>query len=609
MLSTKRLVLPGFPVICPYCKATNTESTPFCGSCGEFLAGIGPGSVLASRYEIVKPLGKGGMGMVYEAQDRKLDERVALKVLRPDASGSADLARRFRSEIKLARKVRHENVCAIHDYGDDGPLQFISMELVGGRDLKSLIRNRRAFPTGEAFEAAIQIAEGLRAVHKQGIIHRDLKPSNIMCDSEGMVRLMDFGIARRLGSEGTSLTGTGQVVGTPEYMSPEQARGTKLDFRSDVYALGIVLFEVFTGRVPFQGDTPLATILMHLNDPPPLDGPEADKIPRSMVDVLRRMLAKDRGHRYANMGEVLEALQEARAASPSDEPILGETPTSTMPRPRAASAEVTRVTPKPFPQPIPVTPQARTVRTPTPTPVRRTAVEPPTRWPGQPRGRLAWLVGASLAAALLAGAFLVGYYTLQTGEPGPTTAPMRPPALVSNPPANQHSIEEPTEVAEPTAKVALQGPEARDTGLPPTTSRPEPPPTTQPPRTASPEPTQPASTELSDDPPADEASESTQHPAEEAAAATPAPPSTVEATPPAVAETGFLTVAVTPWATVSVDGKEVGTTPLETLELAAGTHEVGMAHPSYHALYREVTIRSGETTALQVDLAWEGFRK
>jgi serine/threonine-protein kinase len=278
-----------------------------------------PGAVFHSRYEVMEPLGRGGMGMVFKARDRVLEETVAIKVLRPDVAQDARMAERFKSEIKLARRVRHRNVCAIHDYGEDQGLFFISMELVEGEDLKRRLREGAGLPPEQAYDIAIQVAEGLQAVHEAGIVHRDLKTPNIMIDAQGVARLMDFGVAKRLGE--STVTTTGQVVGTPEYMSPEQAQGHGVDCRSDVYALGIVVYEVFTGRVPFRGDTPISTILKHINDPPPLDGPQASALPPTVRDVLRRALAKDPNQRYATAREMGEALRGARTPSSKQVPL------------------------------------------------------------------------------------------------------------------------------------------------------------------------------------------------------------------------------------------------------------------------------------------------
>ena len=299
---------------CPSCGAAQEADVDVCFSCGRLLAALTQGSILASRYEILTLLGKGGMGVVYKAQDRLLDEPVAIKVLRSELMNTPELARRFRSEIKLARKVTHTNVCRIHEYGEDGPLSYISMALIEGTDLRKLLRQQpEGLPTEEAFEASIQSADGLQAIHGVGIIHRDLKTPNIVRDDLGIVRLMDFGIAKEA-DHNAGLTATGEVMGTPEYMSPEQCRGDQLDFRSDLYSLGIVVYEIFTGRVPFHGETVMSTLLKQLQDPPPLDGPAAARLPPSIVPVLRKALAKQPSDRHGSAAELAEALRAARRA-------------------------------------------------------------------------------------------------------------------------------------------------------------------------------------------------------------------------------------------------------------------------------------------------------
>jgi serine/threonine-protein kinase len=188
------------------------------------------------------------------------------------------------------------------------------MELVEGTDLKRFLAQRGAPPPAQAYEIAIQVADGLQAIHDVGIVHRDLKTPNLMLDGSGVVKLMDFGIAKRSAVDATAATATGLVVGTPDYMSPEQARGMKVDARSDIYAFGIVVFELFTGELPFRDETPVATILRHISEPPPLDGPRAARIPQVLRPVLAKALAKDPEHRYASVREMGEALVEARDA-------------------------------------------------------------------------------------------------------------------------------------------------------------------------------------------------------------------------------------------------------------------------------------------------------
>jgi len=259
------------------------------------------------------------------------------------------MLKRFKHEIKLARKVSHRNVCRIHEFGEDGGVRYISMEYVEGTDIKQLARDKGGFlEPDEAFDVTAQAADGLQAIHDVGIIHRDLKTSNIMRDSIGRVRLMDFGIAKAEATDrstsGGGLTSTGQIMGTPEYMSPEQCLGDKIDHRSDIYALGVVVYEIFTGTVPFRGDTPVATLFKHIQDPVPFEGPVAARIPLAAVAVLRKALAKDRAGRYASAAEMAEALREAHErglAGPSSE----EAPTGGIPIVVPPEAEAPMSTP------------------------------------------------------------------------------------------------------------------------------------------------------------------------------------------------------------------------------------------------------------------------
>lgn len=298
---------------CPHCQATNDEASEVCFACGRGIHALTQGALLADRYEIRKALGTGGMGTVYLAHDRALDELVAVKVLKPSLASSPEMTARFRSEIKLARKVAHTNVCRIYEYGVDGLRHYISMEYVDGPDLRALVSERGGLPREEAFDVAVQVSQGLQAIHDAGIIHRDLKASNIMIDATGTVRLLDFGIAKQSSGERTAAV-TQSIIGTPEYMSPEQALGAGLDFRSDVYSLAVVIYEIFTGRVPFEGQTPAVTMFMHVKDPPPLDGGVAARLPPALVSTLRKALSKDRTQRHATARGVTAELRRARSA-------------------------------------------------------------------------------------------------------------------------------------------------------------------------------------------------------------------------------------------------------------------------------------------------------
>ncbi|HEV7502312.1 MAG TPA: serine/threonine-protein kinase, partial [Vicinamibacteria bacterium] len=299
-------------MICPACAA-DTGSSGICPSCGALVEAKGlAGTVVAGRYEVRERLGAGGMGVVYKAHDRLLDEIVALKVLRRDITGSDEMARRFLGEIRLARAVSHRNVCRIHDYGEEGGLRYVSMAYVEGVDLGRLLGQRGRFAGGEAAALCAQVAEALSAIHQEGIVHRDLKPGNVMIDPRGVARVMDFGIAKHSDNAASlGMTGTGQIIGTPTYMSPEQIRGEKLDGRADLYSLGVVVYELVTGRAPFKGDTPLATLFKHVNEAPPLTGPESTIVPTPLLPILVRALAKDRKDRFPTARDMADALAQA----------------------------------------------------------------------------------------------------------------------------------------------------------------------------------------------------------------------------------------------------------------------------------------------------------
>jgi len=237
---------------CPVCDADNTETAHFCSNCAAPLRFqversvsqtetletppevFARGMVIAERYEIIEVLGRGGMGQVYRVFDKKIEGEVALKIIKPEISSNKKTIERFRNELKLAREISHRNICRMYDLNEENGTYFITMEYVPGENLKSFIRRSELLSIGKTISIAKQICEGLAEAHKQKVIHRDLKSSNIMIDKEGNARIMDFGIARSLGSK--EITDSGMRIGTPEYMSPEQADAKETDHRSEIYS-------------------------------------------------------------------------------------------------------------------------------------------------------------------------------------------------------------------------------------------------------------------------------------------------------------------------------------------------------------------------------------
>jgi len=270
------------------------------------------GQVFADRYEILGALGKGGMGVVYRARDRQLDEVVALKLLRPEALASdPTLLERFKQEIKLARRITHRNVLRTHDFGETAGVPYISMEYLEGVTLKDLVRSRGALPLGVGLSVAKQMCHGLGAAHDGGVVHRDIKPQNMLILPEtAELKIMDFGISRVSSVEpgASGLTTAGTVMGTPDYMPPEQAQGRPADFRSDLYSLAVVFFEIFTGKLPFKGETPMAVVMAHIQQPPPRPRSLNAKLPPELEAIILKGLEKDPAKRWPRADEVLEAL-------------------------------------------------------------------------------------------------------------------------------------------------------------------------------------------------------------------------------------------------------------------------------------------------------------
>jgi serine/threonine protein kinase/predicted Zn-dependent protease len=290
---------------------------------------LSTGCAFAGRYHIVEELGKGGMGKVYRAVDKKLNEEVALKLIRPEIAREERTLERFQNELKIARKISHRHVGRVYELMEEKGVHFITMEYVAGQDLRGLIRQTGQLTVRKAVSIATQVLEGLAEAHRLGVVHRDLKPSNIIIDREGSARIIDFGIARTSGTKGG--TGEGAVIGTPEYMAPEQVEGKPADRRADLYALGVILFEMVTGRPPFEGETPLAVAVKHKTDPPPDPRALAPQIPAGLGRVILRSLEKDRDKRYqtseeflADLAAVGDALPTAERAAPPRKPTTSK---------------------------------------------------------------------------------------------------------------------------------------------------------------------------------------------------------------------------------------------------------------------------------------------
>jgi len=323
---------------CPKCHSDQSPETHFCSNCGTQLTPLEDISVsktetlqtpmeeltrrstFADRYEIIEELGRGGMGKVYRVFDKKIEEEVALKLLKSEISADKKTIERFRNELKFARKIAHRNICRMFDLSDEEGTQYITMEYVPGEDLKSTIRRVGPLGAGKAIFIAKQVCEGLAEAHRLGVVHRDLKPQNIMIDKEGNARIMDFGIARSLKTKG--ITGEGVMIGTPEYMSPEQAEAKETDHRSDIYSVGVILFEMVTARVPFEGDTPLSVAMKHKSEAPANPKELNEQIPDDLNLLILKCLEKNKEKRYQSAGELSSELTRIEEGIPSTERIL-----------------------------------------------------------------------------------------------------------------------------------------------------------------------------------------------------------------------------------------------------------------------------------------------
>jgi serine/threonine protein kinase len=330
---------------CPKCHFENPADTRFCGKCGIRIRGHVPdslesssypsnskdaspmvtetlqtpvkelttGSTFAGRYQVIEELGRGGMGKVYRALDKKLNEEVAIKLIKPEIALDKGTLTRFQNELKVARKISHRNVGRMYELMEDQGLHFITMEYVPGEDLRSFLHRSKRLAIGTAVDIAKDVCDGLAEAHRLGVVHRDLKPSNIIIDKDGNARIMDFGIARSMREKG--ITGPSVIIGTPEYMSPEQMEAKETDPRSDIYSLGVILYEMTTGRLPFEGQTTLSIAVKHKTEIPKDPREFNPQIPQELDRLILKCLEKEREKRYQRADDILAVLNTMESST------------------------------------------------------------------------------------------------------------------------------------------------------------------------------------------------------------------------------------------------------------------------------------------------------
>jgi serine/threonine protein kinase len=414
-----------------------------------------PGSN-AGPYRIVEPLGRGGMATVYRAYEPALDRYVALKVLPREFLHDPGFAERFQREAKALAKLEHPNIVPIYNYDiDEGEgIPWMAMRLVAGGALSQVLKSDRPrLPFARSVEILRGVADALDYAHGKGIVHRDVKPQNVLLDAEGRVYLADFGIAKMLEASG-GLTATGMITGTPQYMAPEQAMGTKAGPPADVYALGIVTYEMFTGHTPFNADTPVAVLMKHVQEPLPL--PPPDTVPEALLRPLLKCTAKKPEDRWPSAGAFVDALEKGLEARTL--PAVAEVPTVAVKPPAPPTVVSARTTRPPAAVPPALVPPPRVV----PPPPASAPAEPPTRGGFGP---LALALGGLAGVSVLGLAVGVAFFLLR-GGPVPSPSPSRPPLETASPAPGPAVPPESTPPPTPAPAVASPRPARREAAVP-----------------------------------------------------------------------------------------------------------------------------------------------
>jgi serine/threonine-protein kinase len=617
--------------LCTTCKRevdTPGQFCPFCGTAAPtptHSADPLVGRKVAGKYFVHQQLGKGGMGLVYKCTDVVLDRPVALKVLDRALLADGSMVQRFHREARAASRLNHPNCITILDFGqfEDGQL-YIAMEFLAGRSLSRVVAEDFPIPHDRVVRMVAQILAALGEAHAAGVIHRDLKLSNVMVESRrdehDFVKVLDFGIAKLTVSEGgAELTTAGMICGTPGYMSPEQARGEELDPRSDLYSVGIILYELLTGSLPFQSETPMGLAVKHMTEAPvsPRKRRTELVISPALDDVVMRALSKDREDRFASAEEMRTALLGVALA--------GAAAARATPRPASPSTMVIPATPRPrHPAPVrrveaepagadapeadeaPPDVDAAKPATPAPRPARKATPAPrATPRPAARRQRPAWFYAAIVAGVVL----VVGVVAALAFDP--FAAPKAPPApdeglalprrAAAPSPATTPGAGTPAvpstaatapAVTPPASTVAQATAQPAPTPVPPLPPPPTPAKAPAPVKAApQPEP------EAAPAPPAKQAKPAV---AKGSGVLEVAEGLSVLKLPGAASGQGLLVLIANPWGTVYVDGKELGETPRE-LRVGAGYYRVKIVHPNKGTREERVVVHAGQRAMCKVD--------